>query len=113
MKMQMPKSNIHRLLPLLLVPPMVLVMPYCQAQGLTLFESEFTKDGTIDLSKFDRQLKGRSQRQIQKLFAKPDLVAVSGINCSQLRNDSEYWFYDTGKGNVGYCASIDQRIEFH
>lgn len=107
----MPNSNLAQLILLLtmLIPPVVLASPANEAHKLTLLESEFTRDGTINLAKFDKLLKGRSQSQVTKIFSKPDLIAVKGLNCPLLKANQEYWYYKSGGGNLVSIAFLNNR----
>lgn len=92
-----------------LIPPAVLALPLKEAHKLTLLESEFTRDGTVNLTKFDTLLKGRSQSQVTKVFSKPDIIAVKGLNCPPLKSNHEYWYYRSDGGNLLSIAFLNNK----
>lgn len=108
----MPVNHLAQLLILLLtalIPPVVLASPTNDADKLTLLESEFTRDGTVNLTKFDKLLKGRSPSQITRIFSKPDLIAVKGLNCPIFKANHEYWYYKSGGGNLVSIAFLNNK----
>lgn len=108
----MPKIYLAPLIILLLavlIPPAVLASPTNDAHKLTLLESEFTRDGTVNLTKFDKLLKGRSQSQITRIFSKPDLIAVKGLDCPIVKANHEYWYYKSGGGNLVSIAFLNKK----